>query len=77
MQCSASLFARTMLVGPSNLAPRALGFVTKALYFGGAIGPIILAPMLWYLNLRTMFLLMVATIAMLLCGAAIRSLRMA
>jgi MFS family permease len=69
----ASLFARIMQVCPANLAPRALGFVTTSLYFGGSIGPVIVAPLLWYLDLRVLFLLLASIVALWLSGAAIRS----
>jgi hypothetical protein len=62
-----------MQVCPANLAPRALGFVTTSLYFGGSIGPVILAPLLWYLDLRVLFLLLASIVALWLSGAAIRS----
>lgn len=66
----AALFTRVMLVSSATLAPRALGLVTTSLYFGGTIGPVILAPLLWYIDLRNIFLLLASAIAVWLIGAA-------
>lgn len=68
----AALFTRVMQVSSVDVSPRALGFVTTSLYFGGTVGPIILAPLLWYLDLRTIFLMLAVAIMLWVLLAATR-----